>query len=79
MTLFTQILFIVFPYIGFLCLLWLFFTFYKWAKKRKAAAIGLGMMMHVLVPVPNAEKAIVEVIEKKKIQERKSAQIKSDK
>jgi hypothetical protein len=76
MTLLTMVLFAVSPYIGFLTIIWLFLILYKWAKKRKAAAIGLGMMMHALMPVPNVEESIIQVIEKKQIQEKKSAQTK---
>lgn len=76
MTLLMKVLLVVSPYIGLLIMIWFFSVLYKWARKRKAAAIGLGMLMHALIPVPHVEKAIVQVIEKKQIQEKKSAQVK---
>jgi hypothetical protein len=76
MTLIIEVLLAISPYVGLLTMIWLCRTLYSWARKRKAAAIGLGMMMHALIPVPNVEKSITQVIEKKQIQEKKSAQSK---
>lgn len=79
MTLLTKVLFAVSPFIGFITIIWLFHILYKWARKRKSAALGLGMMMHMFMPIPNAEKSIVQMVEKKQVQERKSAQTKEGK
>jgi hypothetical protein len=54
---------------AFLYLIWTicaatFLVLYKWAKKRKALAIDLGMMMHVILPVPNVDKAAKQLVEK---------------
>ena len=56
-----------------------FFVLYKWAKKRKAAAIGLGMMLHVIMPVPNAERQIKQIVEKKQVKRQISEQNKREK
>jgi phosphotransferase system glucose/maltose/N-acetylglucosamine-specific IIC component len=75
----NQILWVLFatlPYLIFTICIAVFFILYKWAKKRKAAAIGLGMMMHLLMPVPNVEQSITQVVEKKQIKENVSKQTK---
>jgi hypothetical protein len=62
------------PYLILIVCIFSFFVLYKWAKKRKAAAIGIGMMMHVLMPVPNADNAIKQVMEKKQVKQNISEQ-----
>ena len=62
------------PYVVFLACLALFSLLYRWAKKRKAAAIGLGMLLHSIIPVPNVEKHIELVVAEKKQNEKKQQQ-----
>jgi hypothetical protein len=76
MNLFVSVFFAAFPYLIFMTCVAACFILYKWARKRKAAAIGLGMMMHIIMPVPNVEKSITQVVEKKQIKQDVSKQTK---
>jgi uncharacterized membrane protein YadS len=69
MELLQSVFLIVLPYLIVVMYVGAFFILYKWARKRKAAAIGLGMMMHLFMPVPNVEKSIVQIVEKKQIKQ----------
>ena len=79
MNLFITVFGAVFPFLILMCCVGLFFVLYKWAKKRKAAALGLGMMMHVLIPVPNVEQSIIQIVEKKQVIPKASKQVKEGK
>ena len=61
-------------YFGSLVSIYVFFLLYRWARKRKAAAIGVSMLMHMIMPVPAADKSVVQVVEKKQVEEKKVQQ-----
>jgi hypothetical protein len=75
MTVFLAVL----PSLILMCSVGLFFVLYRWAKKRKAAALGLGMMMHILMPVPNVEQSIIQVVEKKQVKPKAAKQVEEKK
>ncbi|MFT4927371.1 MAG: hypothetical protein ACI8WB_003478 [Phenylobacterium sp.] len=39
--------------------------FITWAKKRKSAAVALGVLVHLFLPDPNIERTIKAVVEVK--------------
>ena len=67
------------PWIIFLVFVLFAFKLIEWAKKRKPAAIALGIAAQILLPDPNVQKAqIVIEQQKKEIRQTQEAKDKKD-
>lgn len=71
---YNQLVSVFLPYLIFIIFIFCAGLLYHWAKKRKAAAIGIGMLMHIIMPVPNVEKVIELVVAEKKLKEQQQKQ-----
>lgn len=56
----------VIMWLGFICLIFVFRTLYRWAKQQKGAAIAIGLFIQMFLPDPKAQQTIEYVVEAKK-------------
>ena len=59
---------------GFAAVLGFFYLMYKWARKRKGAAMAFGMLVQMFLPDPKVQQTIEIVTESKQEQKNKSGQ-----
>lgn len=57
---------------GFSFVIFMFFRLYGWAKKQKATAFALGMLVQMFLPDPKAQETIEIVVEAKQKESRKT-------
>lgn len=48
----------LFVCLGFAAVLGFFYLMYKWARKRKGAAMAFGMLVQMFLPDPNVQQTI---------------------
>lgn len=75
---FTQFL-PLFVCLGFATVLGFFYLMYRWARKRKGAAMAFGMLVQMFLPDPKVQQTIEIVTESKQEQKNKSGQIQKPK
>ena len=68
-------LLILFVCLGFAAVLGFFYLMYRWARKKKGAAMAFGMLVQMLLPDPKVQQTIEIVTESKQEQKSKSGQI----
>lgn len=59
------------PWLLFLFIIVIFNWLYKWAKQRRAAAIGLALLVQMFIPDPKVESTIKVVTEQKQKQQKR--------
>jgi len=64
----------VLVWLAFFCLIGLFFMFYRWAKKRKGAALAIGLFVQMMLPDPKVEHTIEWIAESKEKRSKKQTQ-----
>ena len=69
----------LFVCLGFAAVLVFFYLMYKWARKRKGAAMAFGMLVQMFLPDPKVQQTIEIVTESKQEQKNKSGQIQKPK
>jgi hypothetical protein len=69
----------LFVYLGFAAVLGFFYLMYRWARKRKGAAMAFGMLVQIFLPDPKVQQTIEIVTESKQEQKNKSGQIQKPK
>lgn len=52
-------------WLAFVCLAGLFYVLYRWAKKRKSAALAIGLLVQMMLPDPKVEHTIEWIAESK--------------
>lgn len=68
----------VLVWLAFACLTSLFIVLYHWAKKRKGAALAIGLFVQMMLPDPKVEHTIEWIAESKE-QRGKKQSLKQDK
>lgn len=61
--------------LGFPAILGFFYLMYRWARKRKGAAMAFGMLVQMFLPDPKVQQTIEIVSESKQEQKSHSEQL----
>jgi hypothetical protein len=69
-----EILYALLPWICLLAVLGLFNKLVSWARKRKGAAIAVGLLVQMFIPDPKVQETIQLVVKQKQQQVKKSEQ-----